>query len=155
LLIFKALHILSMFTMVTVFLGGEVFYTVAYWRRDARAMAWIHRTEVQTRLPLVGFAFLLTGIVFGLLTAATGGLDLFKGWLIAAYVLVVAFIVNGGLLGERMLRLARKAVEADAGKRAFDEVVRDMATTPAAWLFFPVNIAIFAAIILDMVLKPF
>ena len=54
-----------------------------------------------------------------------------------------------------MLRLARKAVEADAGKRATEEVVRDMAATRAAWFFFPVNIAIFAAIILDMVLKPF
>jgi len=30
-LIFKALHILSMVTMVAIFLGGEFFYTVAYW----------------------------------------------------------------------------------------------------------------------------
>jgi len=110
---------------------------------------------VQTRVPIVGLAALLVGVVFGLLTAATGGFDFFKGWLIAAYVLVGAFLLNGALLTERMLRLARKAVEADAGKRATDEVLRDMAASRAAWLFFPVNIAIFAAIILDMVLKPF
>lgn len=86
-----------MFAMVTVFLGGEVFYTLAYWRRDVRALAWVHRTEVQTRLPIVGLAFLLAGVVFGLLTAVTGGLDLFEGWLIAAYVLLAAFVVNSAL----------------------------------------------------------
>ncbi len=110
---------------------------------------------MQTRVPIVGLAALLVGVVFGLLTAATGGFDFFKGWLIAAYVLVVAFLLNGALLTERMLRLARKAVEADAGKRATEEVVRDLAASRAAWFFFPVNIAIFAAIILGMVLKPF
>ncbi len=95
-LIFKALHILSMFTMVAIFLGGEFFYTAAYWRRDVHALAWVHRTGVQTRVPIVGLAALLVGVVFGLLTAATGGFDFFKGWLIAAYVLVVAFLLNWG-----------------------------------------------------------
>jgi Predicted integral membrane protein (DUF2269). len=154
-LIFKALHILSMITMVSVFLGGEFFYTVAYLRHDVRALAFVHRTEVQTRVPILGLAALFLGVVFGLLTAATGGLDFFRGWLIAAYLLVAAFLVNSALLAERLLRLARKAVEADAGKRATEEVVHDMAASRAVWAFFPVNIAIFAAIILDMVLKPF
>jgi uncharacterized membrane protein len=154
-LIFKALHVLSMVTMVAIFLGGEFFYTVAYWRRDVRALAFVHRTGVQTRVPILGLAALFLGVVFGLLTAATGGLDFFKGWLIAAYALVGAFLLNSAMLGEKMLRLARKAVEAEAGKRATEEVVREMAASRAAWFFFPVNIAIFAAIILDMVLKPF
>jgi len=120
-----------------------------------RALAFVHRTGVQTRIPILGLVALFLGVVFGLLTAATGGLDFFKGWLIAAYMLVAAFLINAATLGERMLRLARKAVEAEAGKRATEEVVRDMAASRAAWLFFPVNIAIFASIILDMVLKPF
>jgi hypothetical protein len=154
-LIFKALHVLSMVSMVAIFLGGDFFYTVAYWRRDLRALAWLHTTAAQTRVPIVGVAALFVGVVFGLLTAATGGLDFFKGWLIAAYVLVAAFLVNSVLLTGRMTRLARKAVEADAGTREADEVVRDMAATRAAWIFFPLNIAIFAAIILDMVTKPF
>ena len=154
-LIFKALHILSMFTMVTIFLGGEFFYTFALWRRDVHALAWVHRVEVQTRVPIVGLAALALGVAFGLLTAATGGLDFFKGWLIVAYVLVAAFLVNAATLGEKLLGLARKAVQADVGERATEEVLRDIAASRAASFLFPINVAIFAAIIVDMVVKPF
>src|SRR6266496_3373260 len=98
-LIFKALHILSMFTMVTIFLGGEVLVAFATWRRDVHALATLERLFVQSRLPYIGIGALFAGIVFGLLTAATGGLDFFEGWLIAAYVLVALFFVNVAVLG--------------------------------------------------------
>jgi uncharacterized membrane protein len=152
-LIYKALHILSMFTMATIFLGGEFFYSYAVWRRDVRALAWLQRTMMRTLLPIFAILVLLVGIVFGLLTAATGGFDFLDGWLIAAYLLVVAFFVNSFVLGDRLLRVARRAVEADDGKRPVEEVVADMADRSTI-IFFPIN-AIFAAIILDMVLKPF
>lgn len=153
-LIFKVLRILSMFAMVTVFLGVEVFYAAVIWGRDVRALAWVHRTVRQSRLAIVGLVALLAGVVFGLLTAATGGLDFFKGWLIAAYVLVAVFLVNSAVLGEKLIRLADKAVEADAGKRPAEEVVRDMAAGTAI-SFFAINVVIFTAIIADMIVKPF
>jgi uncharacterized membrane protein len=154
-LIFKALHILSMVAMVTVFIGGEFLYSRAVWRRDVRGLAWLYRNlEEQIHLPFFGLAFLAAGIVFGLLTALTGGFDFFEGWLIAAYVLVALFLVSSALIGIPLGRLANKAVEAEAGKRPFEDVVRAMAASSAV-LFFPVNAAIFAALILDMVLKPF
>lgn len=134
-LIFKALHILAMVAMVVIFLGAELFYTYAYWRRDVRALAWLHIAAVRTRLPIVGLAFLVLGIAFGLLTAATGGLDLLKGWLLAAYALVAAFIVNSSVLGERLLRLARKSVVAEAGQRVVEDVVQDMESSRGAGLF--------------------
>jgi len=154
-LVFKALHILSMFAMVTVFLGGELFYSVPVWRRDVAGLAWVHHVEARTRLGPVGVAFLVMGVAFGLLAAATGGFDFFSGWLIAAYALIAAFLINVALVGLRLVRLADKAVEAEAGHRPTEEVVREMAASPAVAFFFPVNIVIFAAIILDMVLKPF
>ena len=153
-LIFKALHILAMFTMVTVFLGGEFVYSWAFWRGDVKGLAWIHRLMVQTRVPIFGIAILLLGIVFGLLTAATGGFDYLDGWLLAAYALVVLFFVNSIVLGDRLLRIARRAVEADDGKIPADEVAHEM-TRRGPIAFFPINAAIFAAIIADMVLKPF
>jgi hypothetical protein len=153
-LIFKALHILSMFTMVTIFIGGEVLVAFAIWRRDVRALATLERLETQSRLPYVGLGALFAGIAFGLLTAATGGLDFFKGWLIAAYVLVALFFVNIAVLGRGVVRLMEEAVEADAGQRSVEDVARDMAAS-REFLFLAVNVAIFAAIILDMVLKPF
>jgi len=153
-LIFKALHILSMVIMITINNGGEFSYAFAIWRRDVRGLATLHRMELQSRTGFVGLGALLAGIGFGLLAAATGGLDFFAGWLIAAYVLVAAFFGNIALSARDLLGLAEKAIEADEGKRPTEEVARDMASSSAV-RFFLVNAAIFAAIILDMVLKPF
>jgi hypothetical protein len=154
--IYKALHILSMFTMVTVFSGGEFSYAFAIWRRDVRALASIHRMEKHSRTGIVGLAALLAGIIFGLLTAATGGLDFFEGWLIAAYVLIAAFFVNVAFFARTLIRLGDEAMEADAGQRPVEEVTGEMAASRGrAVLFFAINVAIFAAIIVDMVLKPF
>lgn len=83
-----------MFTMVTIFVGGEVLVAFAIWRRDVHGRATLERLETQSRLPHVGLGALVVGIAFGLLTAATGGFDVFTGWLIAAYVLVALFFVN-------------------------------------------------------------
>lgn len=155
-LIFKALHILTMFGMVTLFLGGEIFFTYALWKRDIRSLAWLHNTARRTLYPVVALAALAVGVVFGLLTVATGGLDFLEGWLIAAYVLVAAFFVNSFVLGERVLRLAREAVEADAGTRAAEEVADHIAASGRViFLFGPINALIFGLTILDMVLKPF
>lgn len=153
-LTFKALHILSMVTMITVFSGGEFLYAFAIWRRDVRALASLQRLEKQSLLPVVGIVALAAGVVFGLLAAATGGFDFLDGWLIAAYVLVVAFLVNSAVLGREVIRLADKAAEADAGERPVEEVVREMAASRGV-LFFAINAVIFVAIIVDMVLKPF
>jgi hypothetical protein len=84
-LIFKLLHILSMFTMVTVFSGGELFAALAIRGRDVRALAWLQRLRMP--LGIAAFGALVAGVIFGLLTALTGGLNFFDGWLIAAYVL--------------------------------------------------------------------
>jgi membrane protein required for beta-lactamase induction len=154
-LIFKALHILAMFTMIAVFLGGETFWTLAVWRRDVRLLASLHDLEAQSRIPQFGLVALGLGIVFGLLTAATGGFQFLAGWLIAAYILVAAFFINVAVTGVQLIRLSEEAVDAEAGKRSVEEVVRHMAKRRGPRLFFPINVAIFTLIIVDMVLKPF
>jgi hypothetical protein len=159
-LIFKALHILSMFAAVTLLVGEHLFYAAAVWRRDVRALAAIRRLSIRPfylaeGAPVVAVGLLLAGVVFGLLTALTGGLDLLAGWLIAAYVLMAAILVLGGSPWVRRLaRLGDEAIEAEAGGRPVEEVVQAMAGSHAG-LLFVIAAAIFAAIILDMVLKPF
>jgi len=95
--------------------------------------------------------------VFGLLTAATGGIDFFKGWLIAAYVLVAAvFAVNVSPLVQRMPKLAREALEAEAGRGSAEEVARGMSRARTGVLVaVALNAVLFVALIADMVLKPF
>jgi hypothetical protein len=154
-LIFKALHIVSMFTMVTLFSGGEVYYAIAIFRRDIRALAWLHRVAVETGIPFVALGALVGGVVFGLLTVATGGFDYLEGWLIAAYLLVVAFFVNSFFLGRGVIQLGREAAEVEEGKRPAEEVVSHIGSGRTALTWAATNAAIFVAIILDMVLKPF
>jgi hypothetical protein len=151
-LIFKTLHILSMFAAVTLLVGLQIFVALAIWRRDVRGLAAIYRLARRPGNTVVGGVFLLAGIVFGLLTAATGGLDFFAGWLVNAYVLVAALILSNLLPAKHRVRqVAEEAVEAESGGRPVDEVVRDMATAPIG--VFAIDVALFAAIIADMVLK--
>jgi len=154
-LIFKALHILSMFSVVMMEIGAEFLYAFAIARRDVRALATVHRILEQVRLGPISIAVFISGVVFGLLTALTGGFDFLAGWLIAAYVLVAVILVGGSRLWPKVfLPLGAKAVEAEAGQRPVDEVVRDMVASRAVWWHVAMA-TLFVLIILDMVLKPF
>jgi hypothetical protein len=153
-LIFKALHILSMFAMVTIEIGAEFLYAFAISRRDVRALATIHRILEQSRAGIASVVALVSGVVFGLLAAATGGLDFFDGWLIAAYVLIGVFAVTTTRALKTFLPLGAKAVEAEAGQRPAEEVVHDMAASRAL-VWFALDAVVVVAIIADMVLKPF
>jgi len=154
-LIFKALHILSMFTAVTAIVGMEMFIALAIWRRDVHGLATIFRMTRRPSPINIGILFLFAGIGFGLLTAATGGLDFFAGWLLAAYVLVAALILaNVSPPKRRVRQVAEDAVDADEGRRPVEEVVHHMATVPVT-VYIGINLVLFAAIIADMVLKPF
>jgi hypothetical protein len=153
-LIFKLLHILSMFAMVTIEIGSESIYAFAIARRDVRGLATIHRLLDQARAGPLSIGAFISGVVDGLLTAATGGFDILDGWLIAAYLLLAVFLVTTTLFLRGALKLGRAAIEAEAGQRPVDGVVADMVASRAlAW--FAVDLGVVAAFIVDMVLKPF
>jgi hypothetical protein len=103
---------------------------------------------------MLSIVFLIAGVLFGLLTAATGGFDFVDGWLIAAYVLVAVFVVLGGRQAGRIVKLGNEAVESQNGKRPVDDVVRAMVASRAL-VWFGANLVLVVAIIADMVLKPF
>jgi len=117
-LVFKVLHVLRMFAAVTFLLGESTYAAVAVWRGDVKGAG---RHWAAGRPPPGDRCLIfLSGIVFGLLTAATGGLDFFAGWLIAAYVMVVVLlslsalpVIQKGLVGlpTRRSRPRRDAVQ--------------------------------------------
>jgi len=115
--IWKALHVLSMVTMVTIFIGAEIFYAAAILRRDIRALAFIQETLERWYLGVLALLGMIAGIVFGLLAAASGGFDFVAGWLVVAYVLVAAFFVNSGLIGAKIFDLDAVIVAPDEFKR--------------------------------------
>ena len=155
-LIFKALHILTMFAAVTFLLGESTFLAVAVWRGDIRAVAAMSRFA--GKRPIIGASIFLVGIAFGLLAVATGGLDFFAGWLVVAYVLVVILlglsalpVIQKGLVG-----IYTMAVESEGGQRPAEDVTREMARRRRGIaLVVAANWILFGLIILDMVLKPF
>lgn len=153
-LVWKTLHVLSMVTMVTVFIGVEIFYAAAMWRRDVHALAWVQRTVERSYVGLIAILGLAAGIVFGVLTAATGGFDFTAGWLIAAYVLVAAFLVNAVLIGEKVVHAGKEAIEADEGRRPLEEVAQNLRANRGL-ILVAINVLLFSALIVDMVVKPF
>lgn len=152
-LVWKTLHVLSMVTMVTLFIGAEVFYAAAIRRRDGRALAFVQRTVEAAYIGILALAGIGLGVVFGLVAAATGGIDFTAGWLIVAYVLVVAFFVNSAFLGAKIVRAGKAAMAADAGA-SLDEIASDLRASDGV-ILVAINATIFAAIVIDMVVKPF
>jgi hypothetical protein len=154
-LIFKALHILSMFAAVTFLVGEALLYGRAIWRGDLAALAAVRR--LLGGRPVAGVVFLMSGIVFGALAALTGQIDLLEGWLVAAYVMVVAlFLVNASPWVQRLPRLGAEAIAAVAGQSQPEQVIQAMAEIRTALVIaVALNVALFLAIIVDMVLKPF
>jgi uncharacterized membrane protein len=153
-LVWKALHVISMFTMVAGFIGVEVFYAAAIRRRDVRATAFVQRTLEKTGFGPLAFIALLAGIVFGLLAAANGGFDFTAGWLVGAYVLLGVFLVNAVIAGDPVVKAGKASIEADEGRASVEEVAASLPVGRATYLVVA-NGVTFAAIVLLMVLKPF
>ena len=152
-LIFKTLHIISMFTMVMGLIGGFSVYALAVGRRDIRALAAIHRTLARGRLAAnVSAVALLAGVVFGLLTALTAGFDFLAGWLINAYVLVAAIAIFADWSGRRLRRLGDAAIDAEEGRRPTEEVMREVAASRFVRQVV-IGAVLVVAIVADMVLK--
>jgi hypothetical protein len=155
-LIFKALHILFMFGAIAFLVGEATLFAVAIWRGDVRGLAAMRR--LTGRRPIIGTSLFLVGIGLGVLTVATGPYDFLAGWLIAAYALVVVTVGINALpvVQQGFLGLTEEAVEADAGQRSFEEVASEMSAFRGTFALVVVaNWVLFAALILDMVLKPF
>ena len=91
--LFKFLHILTMFIAVAGAVIPEVVLHRVAGSGDVRAIRVISgiAAQVGKLLPI----FFVGGAIFGLLAAATGSLDFFQPWLIAAYVVFVIAMVTG------------------------------------------------------------
>jgi uncharacterized membrane protein len=149
--ILKVVHIVSMFAGVTILVGGEWFYLRAMRRPDVPAMRAFAR--IYGRLDRIGIGFLSLGVLFGLATAATGGFAFTAGWLVAAYVLVVALYVVGFASTPFLLRVGR-LVEANSGDEPGPELAAAV-RSPAPVVTAVVSIVLYVAVIADMVIKPF
>ena len=145
-LMLKWLHIGSMFMATALAVGPfVVLYLVA--RTDDLPL--IRRTfSFSTTIGRVGGAMYGLGILFGVVAALTGTIDLTAKWLLTVYVLVVVLGVNG-LLAERWMGRVHAAAEAGAS----DDVHR-LVRSPSAVTLLTIMVVVTLAIIFVMVVKP-
>lgn len=145
-LVLKWLHIGSMFMATALAVGPfVVLYLVA---RSGDLPSARRAFSYATPIGRIGGAMYGLGIVFGVIAALTGAIDLTAKWLVTAYALVVLLGVNG-LLAERWMQRVHAAAEADGS----GEVER-LTRAPSAMTLLAVMVGLTLAIIFVMVAKP-
>ena len=145
-LVFKWLHIGSMFMATALAVGPfVVLYLVA---RSGDLPSIRRAFSFSTTIGRIGGAMYGLGILFGIVAALTGAIDVTATWLLTAYVLVVLLGVNG-LLAERWMGRVHTAAE-EGGS---DEVDR-LARAPSAMTLLTIMVVVTLAIIYVMVVKP-
>ena len=149
--IFKFLHILTMFLAVAAAVLPEV---VLHWvarSEDVRAIRVF--AGIAARIGKLLPVFFVGGAIFGLLAAATGELDFFQPWLLAAYVVfIVAMATGGAITGPWAGRMA--AASAASGNDAPSQELTAVMHDRRALIGSVVLMSAIVVIIFLMVFKP-
>lgn len=124
--LFKYLHVLTMFAAVAAAFVPEIWLHVIARRGDVPGLrGYLPLTAQAGKLIPVLFVI---GLVFGLLAAWAGELDFFQPWLIGAYVIFAIAMATGALVGGPWaVRMAKAASESpsDAPSPALTAAIRD------------------------------
>ena len=150
-LVWKFLHIASMFTSVTLLFAYDIVLHRSAARGDVATVRAVGK--LKPRVENSGVAMFLAGIAFGIITALVGPFDLTQGWLITAYVLVALILVIGGGPESAWLRQLIQAADEEGGdgqSAEFAARVHD----PRRYLSW-VSAILYGAVIYVMVFKPF
>lgn len=150
--VFKYLHIVSMFFGVALAVSTELVLRRVATSGDVRAI----RTTAVTARPLSNLAtlFFVAGVVFGLVAAITGQFNLLAPWLLLSYAAFVAASILGFLVTDPWAaRLEAAAVESvdEAPSERLIEVIGEPAARAATWAMM----ALMATLVFLMVVKPF
>ena len=141
----KFLHIGSMFLATALAVGPLVVFTLILRTGDAAAtrLAFAFAEPVAR----AGAVFYGLGILFGVIAAVTGSIDLAAPWLLTAYIIVAALGANG-VYAERWMRKVESAAEAGGAELgAWQRSGLPLWSTGTA-------VALTLAIIFVMVVKP-
>lgn len=151
-LTFKFLHIAFMFMAVAVALGPELLLRGIGRSGDVRTIRIGY--SLADRLGKAIPVLFTVGLVFGLLTAWTQGLDFFAPWLLIAYALfIVATILGARFTSPHVATVAQRAAQSPD-----DEPSPELAAALAdrrGSILFVLDVIIIIAFVFDMVVKPF
>ena len=152
LVVFKYLHIVSMFFAVALAVSTEVVLRRVATTGDAGAI----RTVLPRVRPLGNIATILfvAGVVFGIGAALTGQINLLAPWLLLAYAAFVGATLIGVLVTDPWAaRLEAVAVATAEGGSpdALQAVIGDPVARAGTWALM----LLIAALVFLMVVKPF
>ena len=149
---FKYLHVVSMFFAVALAVSGEIVVRRVAQSGDVRAI----RTTVEKVKPLSGpiaTGLFLAGVVFGIIAALTGQIDLLRPWLIAAYIAFIVAVAIGIAITDPWVARLEQAAGASpdgAGSPELVAVVEDRRARIGAWALQ----GMIAFMVFLMVVKP-
>ncbi len=148
--VWKFLHISAMFGAAAVVIGQEILVHLI--RRPGTQAAVRLLPEWDRFANLVAAPLFFGGVGLGFVTAITSGFRLTAPWLVTAYVLVAAMILNAVFMWDPLIRRLKSAVaEGDAHSSA----ARGILHSPRLKISAVVDALLWVAIIFTMVLKPF
>lgn len=119
---FKYLHVVTMFFAVALAVSGEIVVRRVAQSGDVRAI----RTTVEKVKPLSGpiaTGLFVAGVVFGIIAALTGQIDLLRPWLIAAYVAFIVAVAIGTAVTDPWMERLEQAAAASPDGTASPELV--------------------------------
>ena len=150
-MIFKFLHILTMFAAVTLMFGGELLFHLLRRRDDLPGL----RRFLEVVFPVfrIGVGLLTLGVAFGLLAAMTIGFSLTAGWLLLAYALIAAIYLIGFGVGVPYFNRVRDVLD-DSSLQPSAPEVRRVLDDPRWIVDLGVSVFLYVAIIFVMVVKP-
>jgi hypothetical protein len=145
-------HIAAMFAAVSIFVGQGMLEGVVARSGDVRALRTVLAAE--DRFTPIGGGLFLLGIVFGVVTALTGGLDLTEPWLIIGYVLTaIILVVAFAYHAPTSNRL--KALAAASGDDEPSADLRMAIERPIGRFVNVIDGLVWLGVIFVMVVKPF
>ena len=149
--IFVFLHVLTMFTAVALAYGPAALIILASRRNDVPALRGIVTTYERLG-PIVGATFAL-GIVLGFLAVFFHGFDPLQGWLVIAYILVIASLAMTFTFTNPWIRKVAAAAQASPNDSMSPELAM-LVTSPRNQALLTLDALLIVLLIADMVLKP-
>jgi hypothetical protein len=145
-LIWKLIHVVSMFGVITLWVGAWVIWDLVARTGDRAALRRVD--QVSQRTGQVGFGLLLVGIAAGFATAIAGGFNLTAPWLLIAYAVLLSDLL---VLRWATVHVAR--VRAAQNDEAAD--LKGIASSRRGNATFAVLVGFWLLLVADMIVKPF
>ena len=149
--IFVFLHVLTIFAAVALAYGPAALIILASRRRDVGALRGIVNTY--DRLGAAVRPTFGLGIVFGFAAVFFHGFDPLLGWLVIAYVLVIASLLTTFTFTNPWIKKVDAAAAASPDNQMSPEL-ESLLNAPGNQLLLTFDALIIVLLIADMVLKP-